>query len=271
MAWIRFPALPTYLYDRKVITEIGELVEKVVKLDMNTDSRTRDRFTRMAVYVNLDKPLVSQILINGRSQKVEYKSLSTICFNCGRYGHVDNICPFRNVEPLVEKGNKSPEVVSENSKSVREESEKKDESYRSWIIVERKSRRRARDNGQKAVGFHGKDKEGLCVIGQNNSNFNKENTDGDLIAFRNSKGKEIINGNQHGHKSGVNSNGQSKLMGNKFNASELPRVGSSMDSGLINKNNTGLVLGPSLIHNDYLQVLKESNMDLDPIDSTACE
>ncbi|MBA0605033.1 hypothetical protein Godav_017648 [Gossypium davidsonii] len=60
-----FPALPSYLYNRKIITKIGELVGKVVKLDMNTDSRARGRFARMAVYVNLEKPLVSQILING--------------------------------------------------------------------------------------------------------------------------------------------------------------------------------------------------------------
>ncbi|XP_012453312.2 uncharacterized protein LOC105775336 [Gossypium raimondii] len=44
MAWIRFPALPSYLYNRKIITEIRGLVGKVVKLDMNTDSRTRGQF-----------------------------------------------------------------------------------------------------------------------------------------------------------------------------------------------------------------------------------
>ncbi|KAH1098909.1 hypothetical protein J1N35_015830 [Gossypium stocksii] len=78
MAWIIFPTLPSYLYNRKIITEIGELVGKVVKLYMNTDSRARGHFARLAVYVNLEKPLVSHILINGRSQKVEYKSFSTI-------------------------------------------------------------------------------------------------------------------------------------------------------------------------------------------------
>ncbi|KAH1045830.1 hypothetical protein J1N35_036614 [Gossypium stocksii] len=120
MAWIRFPALPSYLYNRKIITEIGELVGKVAKLDLNTDSRIRGHFARMTVYVNLDKPLVSQILINRRSQKVEYESLSTIYFHCGRYGHVDNVCPFRTAGPSIEKDNKWPETISENSNSVRE-------------------------------------------------------------------------------------------------------------------------------------------------------
>ncbi|MBA0700242.1 hypothetical protein Goari_001807 [Gossypium aridum] len=59
MAWIRFLALPSYLYNRKVITKIGKLVRKVVKLNMNTDSRARGRFARMVVYVNLEKPLVT--------------------------------------------------------------------------------------------------------------------------------------------------------------------------------------------------------------------
>ncbi|MBA0818912.1 hypothetical protein Gohar_025515 [Gossypium harknessii] len=54
MAWIRFPGLPGYLYNHKIITEIGET------------------------------PLVSHILINGRKQNVEYESLSIICFYCGR-------------------------------------------------------------------------------------------------------------------------------------------------------------------------------------------
>ncbi|XP_016665736.1 uncharacterized protein [Gossypium hirsutum] len=101
VAWIRLPALPSYLYNRKIITEIGELVGKVVKLDMNTDSRTRGLFARMAVYVNLEKPLVSQILVNGRTQMVEYESLSTIYFHCGRYGHVENMCNFKIPESTV--------------------------------------------------------------------------------------------------------------------------------------------------------------------------
>ncbi|MBA0857613.1 hypothetical protein Goshw_014641 [Gossypium schwendimanii] len=114
MALIRFLALPSYLYNRKIITEIGELVGKVVKLDMNTDSRTRGQFARMAVYVNLEKPLVSQILINGRSQKVEYESLSIICFHCGRYGHMENICNFRIPDSTVEVNIDSSVTAPEN-------------------------------------------------------------------------------------------------------------------------------------------------------------
>ncbi|MBA0770174.1 hypothetical protein Gotri_018842 [Gossypium trilobum] len=83
---------------------------------MNTDSRTRRRFARMAVYVNLEKPLVSQILINGRPQKVEYESLSTIYFHCGWYGHVENICNFRIPDSMVEVNIDSFVTAPENKK-----------------------------------------------------------------------------------------------------------------------------------------------------------
>ncbi|MBA0787424.1 hypothetical protein Gotri_006751 [Gossypium trilobum] len=146
MAWIRFPSLPGYLYNHKIITEIGEMVGKVAKLDMNTDSRTRGRFARLVVYVDLEKPLVSHILINGHKQNVEYESLSTICFHCGRYGHVENSCPFKNSETPSEKENTPSEMASEFQNTTKVDAEKEHGNFGPWMIVEKKSRRKIRDN-----------------------------------------------------------------------------------------------------------------------------
>ncbi|XP_017621897.1 uncharacterized protein LOC108466040 [Gossypium arboreum] len=126
MTWIRFPALPSYLYNRKIITDIENFVGKVVKLDMNTDSRTRGCFSRLAVYINLNEPLVSQILINGREQRVEYESLSTICFHCGRYGHVESICNFKVAEASMRVNGDSPVEESRYQNLNVEATEKKD-------------------------------------------------------------------------------------------------------------------------------------------------
>ncbi|MBA0868154.1 hypothetical protein Goshw_009629, partial [Gossypium schwendimanii] len=38
------------------------IIGKVAKLDFNTHKRLRGQFARMAIFVNLDKPLISQIL-----------------------------------------------------------------------------------------------------------------------------------------------------------------------------------------------------------------
>lgn len=86
MAWIKISGLLGYMYKHKILLEIGGQVGNVVKLDLNIDNRTRGRFTLFGVYVNLDKPLVSQILIKGKLQKVKYEFFPIVCFHCGRYG-----------------------------------------------------------------------------------------------------------------------------------------------------------------------------------------
>lgn len=48
----------------------------------------------MEVKIELDKPLVSVVEIDGWKQKVEYEGLPTICYNCGRVGHLNTTCPF---------------------------------------------------------------------------------------------------------------------------------------------------------------------------------
>ncbi|KAA3463576.1 GroES-like zinc-binding alcohol dehydrogenase family protein [Gossypium australe] len=130
MAWIRLPGLPSYLYNHKIITEIGGMVGKVVKLDLNTNNKVRGRFARLAVYVDLGKPLVSQIWINDRKQNVEYESLSTICFYCGRYGHVENLCPIRKNDSI---GGKSGETMMDNHSTTTNRPERKDDTFGPWM------------------------------------------------------------------------------------------------------------------------------------------
>ncbi|MBA0618703.1 hypothetical protein Godav_028007 [Gossypium davidsonii] len=93
MAWIRFLGLPGHMYKRQIFWEIEGLVGKLAKLDYNIDSRVRGRFARMVVYVNLEKVLISQVLVNGTLQRIEYEYLPTVCFLCAHYGHIKDICP----------------------------------------------------------------------------------------------------------------------------------------------------------------------------------
>ncbi|MBA0736956.1 hypothetical protein Gogos_010442 [Gossypium gossypioides] len=152
ITWIRFPGLLGYLYKHKIMAEIGEMVGKVVKLDMNTDNRMRGRFAWMAVYVNLEKPLVSKILINGHSQRVEYEYLPTICFHCGKYGHVKDNCSFRSDGINMEKKTAPFKMLPENHNMVEDGKVEKNENYGPWMIVERRSRKNFRDNVQHSYG-----------------------------------------------------------------------------------------------------------------------
>lgn len=109
----------------------------MVKLDMNTDSRARGCFARMVVYVDMEKPLVSCIPINGHKQNVEYESLSTIFFHYGRYRHVENSCSFRNSRTTSEKENAMSVLSLELQNTAGDGLEKKDRNFRPWMIVER--------------------------------------------------------------------------------------------------------------------------------------
>ncbi|KAL4354895.1 hypothetical protein GQ457_06G021910 [Hibiscus cannabinus] len=92
VAWIRLPGLPATLYKRSLIEEIGNCIGHVVRIDYQTESGCRGRFAGMAIRVDLNKPLVSKLLVNGKLQVIEYESLPIICFNCGKYGHSSEVC-----------------------------------------------------------------------------------------------------------------------------------------------------------------------------------
>ncbi|KAL4363824.1 hypothetical protein GQ457_04G014930 [Hibiscus cannabinus] len=88
--WVRLSGLPPTLYKRSLITAIGESIGPIVNIDYQTDS---GRFARLAIKVDLRKPLVSKIIINGIVHLIEYESLPFICFHCGQYGHTQDSCP----------------------------------------------------------------------------------------------------------------------------------------------------------------------------------
>lgn len=80
------------MYKKNLLRAIGKVIGQVVKIDCNTDNGSRGRFARLAVIVDLSKPLVSKVLINGKLHQVGYESLPNICYECGCYGHLRVIC-----------------------------------------------------------------------------------------------------------------------------------------------------------------------------------
>ncbi|MBA0602402.1 hypothetical protein Gorai_002582 [Gossypium raimondii] len=63
-----------------------------------------------------DKPLVSKVLINGILQRIENEYLPIVCFSCGCYGHVKEMCLMKEKSLDLEVREKSSDlVVGENS------------------------------------------------------------------------------------------------------------------------------------------------------------
>ncbi|MBA0736866.1 hypothetical protein Gogos_010355, partial [Gossypium gossypioides] len=109
LAWIRLPGLPGFMYKRRILEAIGGLVGNVVKLDLNTDSKTRCRFSRMDVFVDLNKALISQVMVmeNCKVSSVNVEGTEPNGFNNETDGSVELV--IDNLSQVL--GEKDPYFV----------------------------------------------------------------------------------------------------------------------------------------------------------------
>ncbi|XP_024043093.1 uncharacterized protein LOC112099835 [Citrus clementina] len=143
--WIRLPELAVHLYNRKVLQKLGELVGTVMKIDSNTASSARGRFARIAVRLSLAKPLVSQFVLDGKVQKVEYEGLPVICFTCGRYDHSSSSCKGLNSATNSGEGVQPQPNTQPQGNTVQPDDhgniDSNAESFGPWMIATRKGRK----------------------------------------------------------------------------------------------------------------------------------
>ncbi|KAL1554025.1 hypothetical protein AAHA92_14630 [Salvia divinorum] len=141
-----FPSSSLVTFDHdNVISAIGEAVWKVFRIDYNTSGMQRGKFARLAVNVDLTKPLVSKFTIDGEEFKVEYENLQELCFHCGMYGHIREGCIHRpKVGAREELGEEGIQALEKTNAP---------EVYGPWMIVEKRrkpqGRRRSDLEGQK--------------------------------------------------------------------------------------------------------------------------
>ncbi|KAL4279462.1 hypothetical protein GQ457_03G024230 [Hibiscus cannabinus] len=126
MAWVRLPKLPYRYYTKSLFRYIANAIGKVVWIDYNTDDGKRGRFARLAIIVDLNKPLVSGIVIDGMRQDIEYEGLPSICFTCGKYGHLKEFCG---------------QTTSKDASTVTGEVRDPTKRYGSWMQVTNRRRR----------------------------------------------------------------------------------------------------------------------------------
>lgn len=157
---IRLPKLSIEYYDPGVLRKVGNAIGPVLQVNLNTTSEVRGRFTRICIQVNLDKPLITSILLKGVVQEVLYEDINTLCFSCGWVGHRQEGClytikemeqaPVANGEVnFASKKNETNVVIGDCSQKVGEvEDDLKDDgkddgkdAYGPWLLVRRKKAR----------------------------------------------------------------------------------------------------------------------------------
>ncbi|KAI9072803.1 hypothetical protein K1719_045245 [Acacia pycnantha] len=92
VVWVRIPGLSFRYYHKSAHRAIGSLLGEVVKIDYSTESQGRGKYARIAVLIDLERPLTLWIKVDGRIYGVQYEGLPYICFGCGKYGHMKDKC-----------------------------------------------------------------------------------------------------------------------------------------------------------------------------------
>ncbi|XP_057431386.1 uncharacterized protein LOC130724214 [Lotus japonicus] len=92
LAWIRFPGLSQVFYDESFLLSVASVIGKAIRVDTNTLRAERGKFARVCVELDLRRPVIGKICIEGYWYKVEYEGLHVICTTCGCYGHRSRDC-----------------------------------------------------------------------------------------------------------------------------------------------------------------------------------
>lgn len=92
LAWIRIPGLNVVFYDESFLLGVASAIGKAIRVDSNTLRAERGKFARICVELDLSKPVIGKVCIEGFWHKIEYEGLHIICTKCGCYGHRGREC-----------------------------------------------------------------------------------------------------------------------------------------------------------------------------------
>ncbi|CAL1412955.1 unnamed protein product [Linum trigynum] len=209
VVWIQFPVFPVHFYHKEILFTLGNMVGRAIKLDFHTQHQQRAKFARMAVELDLSKPLVTRIRLDGKWQYIEYENLPDCCFECGKIGHTTMSCPTLAAKPQLLTG----EANSGSSEAWPEKASEEKQGFGPWMQVTRKSRRGNR-NGEKGnlnaiigdtpgIGKAGRGKNCSQELESHNGlkGGQKEvpNQRAEMARVKtNEKGKSVGNGNRKG-------------------------------------------------------------------------
>ena len=112
--WVRLNELPIEYYESHILKHIGSSIGNVLRVDTHTAVEARGRYARLCVQIDINKLLVSTVLIGDLEQPVLYEGISRLCFSCGRVGHRKESCPYtiRSPSSLAKEDNSPSPLAS---------------------------------------------------------------------------------------------------------------------------------------------------------------
>lgn len=92
--WIRLNELPIEYYKAEALNHIGKAIGNVLRIDTFMVIESRGRFAKLCIQVDVEKPLITAIMIGKLEQKISYEGIQKLCFGCGHIGHRKENCPY---------------------------------------------------------------------------------------------------------------------------------------------------------------------------------
>ncbi|CAI0550174.1 unnamed protein product [Linum tenue] len=192
VVWIQLSSFPVHFYHKEILFTLGNMIGRSIKLDFHTQHQQRAKFARMAVELDLSKPLVTRIRLDGKWKYIEYENLPAVCFECGKIGHTTSSCPSLTANmPAATTGSltRLPEGWPETS------SEDKT-GFGPWMQVTRRSRRGSRASEKGNTGATQGDLTNFGKAGKGKiSNRNMEGSNGQKQSP--SQREEMVRGGSH--------------------------------------------------------------------------
>lgn len=148
-----------------------KLVGRPICLDAATAEGTWGLFARACVELDLEKPLVAKINVDGVTRRVEYESLPTICYECGCVGHRKENCPI--LQPNITGSSTTPGTNLNSKFEI--------EKFGAWmqVVRRRKPNQKQNSNGKSNNFWNGSSKTNTDqaqtnpITGDTNSDKNK--------------------------------------------------------------------------------------------------
>lgn len=230
MVWVRFPGLNLIYYDESILMTMASTIGKPIKVDANTLDVRRGRFARVCVEIDLTKPVIGKVGLQGFWYHVEYEGLHRLCTKCGCYGHLTRDCTVAgHIVSHAPDGKKdgdgaankdsSPPPNMEQNKAVTDCEDKetditaiKEPLYGDWMVVKRKQHKKPKPffigteiKGKPIMGNHGKkDKQVVSnsqvVSSKSNNKRQRAEIGGPSKLGQTSKPKPPINKNNSANK-----------------------------------------------------------------------
>ncbi|KAJ4828912.1 hypothetical protein Tsubulata_008083 [Turnera subulata] len=144
--WIQLLKLSCEYYDLPILRAVCNLIGRFVRIDYNTQESNQGKFARVAVELDLSKPLQPRVLVDGKWYEITYENLPHMFFECGRVGH--NLTN-PNKEPQARTTNSTTptvETAAQNQMDASNPAEaivlsgddnlKQKGQYGSWMVVQ---------------------------------------------------------------------------------------------------------------------------------------